>query len=491
MGAGIPAGRAAFRLLVRRRASFDLAQIALSLGVLHHLEDPLVGVRALARLVRPGGELRLYVYRTLDDDPSARGSGSPLRCSSGRGPGTSSAHRTGRATPVALSSAGLGWRSVELVLFLSGAAPSPAAHSRRGSADLALRRSVRHRSSRVPAAVVRAVTAASGASGRCLPGGTRWLAAFYERRWSVSDRADSGPSGSGGCPPRLLTRARLLATGRVSAPAVLPVHRRLSCPAAPACRLLGPVRQRPIPRYRSVLPAIEAYTDVPSGRWSLRAPKSRRRPPSPGWSLGGSPEDPRRACSARRAVGVRVERSSAILPGPGDPARQIGDRALPSQRARPLRHRPGSSSGAETRASSSCRGSRATPQRARAEPSSREAGSRSQPSCTHAAACPGRRRRNAVTSLSRADRRRSVRPGAVARARVAGSQRGSLQGVARAVTKDMERATSRSRGATEASSPDAVGAPRDDTAATPTAARSDAISAFDGMRRLKSKAAWT
>src|SRR4029450_10774432 len=28
-----------------------------------------VGVRALARLVRPGGELRLYVYRSLDDEP--------------------------------------------------------------------------------------------------------------------------------------------------------------------------------------------------------------------------------------------------------------------------------------------------------------------------------------------------------------------------------------------------------------------------------------
>jgi SAM-dependent methyltransferase len=46
--------------------SFDLVY---SLGVLHHLEDPLVGVRALAKLVRPGGELRLYVYRTLEDEP--------------------------------------------------------------------------------------------------------------------------------------------------------------------------------------------------------------------------------------------------------------------------------------------------------------------------------------------------------------------------------------------------------------------------------------
>jgi SAM-dependent methyltransferase len=46
--------------------SFDLVY---SLGVLHHLEDPRIGVRALAGLVRPGGELRLYVYRTLDDEP--------------------------------------------------------------------------------------------------------------------------------------------------------------------------------------------------------------------------------------------------------------------------------------------------------------------------------------------------------------------------------------------------------------------------------------
>ncbi len=49
-----------------RPESFDLVY---SLGVLHHLEDPLAGVRALAKLVRPGGELRLYVYRTLEDEP--------------------------------------------------------------------------------------------------------------------------------------------------------------------------------------------------------------------------------------------------------------------------------------------------------------------------------------------------------------------------------------------------------------------------------------
>jgi len=49
--------------------SFDLV---FCLGVVHHLEDPLQGVKALARLVRPGGELRLYVYRSLEDEPWAR-----------------------------------------------------------------------------------------------------------------------------------------------------------------------------------------------------------------------------------------------------------------------------------------------------------------------------------------------------------------------------------------------------------------------------------
>lgn len=46
--------------------SFDMVY---NLGVLNHLENPQIGVRALANLVRPGGELRLYVYRALEDEP--------------------------------------------------------------------------------------------------------------------------------------------------------------------------------------------------------------------------------------------------------------------------------------------------------------------------------------------------------------------------------------------------------------------------------------
>ncbi len=46
-------------------ASFDLVYC---LGVLHHLEDPVAGLRALAELVRPRGEVRFYVYRTLEDE---------------------------------------------------------------------------------------------------------------------------------------------------------------------------------------------------------------------------------------------------------------------------------------------------------------------------------------------------------------------------------------------------------------------------------------
>jgi SAM-dependent methyltransferase len=49
--------------------SFDLVY---SLGVVHHVSDPAAAVRTLAALVRPGGSLRLYVYRSLEDDPLVR-----------------------------------------------------------------------------------------------------------------------------------------------------------------------------------------------------------------------------------------------------------------------------------------------------------------------------------------------------------------------------------------------------------------------------------
>jgi SAM-dependent methyltransferase len=45
--------------------SFDMVY---SFGVLHHLVDPMAGVRVLASLVRPGGELRLFIYRSLEDE---------------------------------------------------------------------------------------------------------------------------------------------------------------------------------------------------------------------------------------------------------------------------------------------------------------------------------------------------------------------------------------------------------------------------------------
>jgi len=49
--------------------TFDLVY---SLGVVHHVDDPAAAVRALASLVRPGGTLRLFVYRSLEDESAAR-----------------------------------------------------------------------------------------------------------------------------------------------------------------------------------------------------------------------------------------------------------------------------------------------------------------------------------------------------------------------------------------------------------------------------------
>jgi SAM-dependent methyltransferase len=67
-------GRADFVQADLRWAPFapEAFDLVYSLGVVHHLEVPLEGVRSLARLARRGGELRLYVYRSLADDPWPR-----------------------------------------------------------------------------------------------------------------------------------------------------------------------------------------------------------------------------------------------------------------------------------------------------------------------------------------------------------------------------------------------------------------------------------
>lgn len=64
-GEGADFVQADLRWLPFPKDTFDLVY---SLGVVHHVEDPLAGVRSLATLVRPGGELRLYVYRSLEEE---------------------------------------------------------------------------------------------------------------------------------------------------------------------------------------------------------------------------------------------------------------------------------------------------------------------------------------------------------------------------------------------------------------------------------------
>lgn len=50
-----------------RRETFDFAYC---LGVLHHLEDPDAGMRAIAGAVKPNGALLVYLYYALDNRPS-------------------------------------------------------------------------------------------------------------------------------------------------------------------------------------------------------------------------------------------------------------------------------------------------------------------------------------------------------------------------------------------------------------------------------------
>lgn len=45
----------------------ECADFAYSLGVLHHTPDPLVGLRDVVRVVRPGGPLLVYLYYALDN----------------------------------------------------------------------------------------------------------------------------------------------------------------------------------------------------------------------------------------------------------------------------------------------------------------------------------------------------------------------------------------------------------------------------------------
>jgi SAM-dependent methyltransferase/uncharacterized protein YbaR (Trm112 family) len=50
----------------------DTFDLVYSLGVVHHLADPGRAVATLAGLLAPGGELRLYVYRSLAGEPRFR-----------------------------------------------------------------------------------------------------------------------------------------------------------------------------------------------------------------------------------------------------------------------------------------------------------------------------------------------------------------------------------------------------------------------------------
>lgn len=68
-GAGADLVQADLRFPPFAPGSFDLVY---SFGVVHHVADPAAAVRTLAALVRPGGTLRLYVYRSLADESLPR-----------------------------------------------------------------------------------------------------------------------------------------------------------------------------------------------------------------------------------------------------------------------------------------------------------------------------------------------------------------------------------------------------------------------------------